>query len=418
MPTIDRHWTNLEKTGFRSLVLFVLLFMLTLSEHTTYLPSLRVWTDVYFEQAVRWTGNYLFQLPEGYTSQLSSDSTGALIHVFNISIIAILLGLSTFRIQFDYPKAWYWFSVVVSYYLALQLLLYGFNKVFKCQFFIPEPNTLYTTVGETPRDLLFWSVMGSAYGYTVFGGVLEVIAGCLLLLKRTRLLGALMAFGILANVVAINFGFNISVKLYSSFYCFLAGLLITAQAKRLYAFFIQNKHISNSLWFPTYTPSQQKIYASTKIFIVWLLFFEALAPYFTNHNFNDDTQTRPAFHGAYTVQSFIQNNIPFPPVEGYAFRWKRAFVHRRGYFIVQTMDDNMQDYHFEYDRQAQLFRLTHPISQEEYWLDYSQPNAQTLLLKGEIDEQEVQIRLSSLNWKQLPLLQQEFHWTIDGLKQG
>jgi len=407
-----------QRFFIRFLWVFILLFIITLTEYTDYLPSLRSWTNPLAEQLVLWSGQYIWHLPKGYIYQLSSDSMGSLIHLFNLILIACLGSViwgCCFPKQ-DYNKLLFGLTVMVRYYLALQLLLYGFNKVFKCQFFIPEPNILYTTVGETPRDLLFWSLMGSAYGYTVFGGLLEVIAACLLLFRKTYLLGALMAFGLLANVVAINFGFNISVKMYSSIYCFLSIILILPHLPRLYAFFIQNQ-LKAPIWQPNWSTSkQQRVYLLSKIIVIWLLFFEGLGPYFATNNFNDDTQERPLFHGAYAVGSFVQNDYSIPPLQTYHHRWKRAFVHRRGYFIVQTMDDKMQDYEFYYDNEQHLFELIHPHTQISTYFEYQQLNPTTLLLTGTLDKQVVQITLQALDWKKLPLLKDEIHWTIDQIR--
>ena len=50
--------------------------------------------------------------------------------------------------------------------------------------------------------------------------LLEILAAVLILIKRTRLMGLLLSLGILINVVAVNFGFDISVKLFSLFFFF------------------------------------------------------------------------------------------------------------------------------------------------------------------------------------------------------
>ena len=180
---------------FRSTFIFVLLFTASFSTPTNYIPSLRRYTDPIFEQLALWTGRFIFKIEEPFIYQLTSDSTGAFIHTFNLIVLACLGACLWKLIQpnLNYAKIGYVFYTYVRYYLALQLFLYGFNKVFKCQFFLPEPNTLYTHIGEAPKDLLFWSAMGSSYFYTVFGGVLEVFAASLLLFRKTYLLGSLMA---------------------------------------------------------------------------------------------------------------------------------------------------------------------------------------------------------------------------------
>lgn len=415
---VSLDWSKYQKYTFRSMIIFVLLFMLTLSEPSNYLPNWRRVTDPFFEYWVQWTATTFFKFKEPFIYQLTSDSMGSLIHVLHLIVVALIGGWIWGQIQqvINYKKIGNWFWSIIAYYLALQLFLYGFNKVFKCQFFLPEPNTLYTTVGETPKDLLFWTVMGASYGYTVFGGVLEVLSASLLLFRKTRLLGALLALGVMTNVVAINLGFNISVKFYASFLWLLAFLLILPYGRQLYAFFITNTLLKKEHWLSA--DNRQKkgtVMVLLKIVIIWMILFESLGPYFVANNFNDDQQQRPPFHGAYEVASFVENGMAYPPLVGYVFRWKRAFVHRRGYFIVQTMDDKMQDYHFRYDIEQQLFSLEHTGDGTTYYLNYTRPESTTLLLEGDLGEGVVQIRLEQLDLEKLPLLQDEFYWTIDAI---
>lgn len=417
VPTLNQS-NKCQQYLWRSNFIFVVLFTGTFSTPTHYIPSLRAYTDPLFEQLVLWTGSFIFRLHEPFIYQLTSDSTGAFIHAFNLIVLAFLGAWIWGQVQpnLNHSKISYVFYTYVRYYLALQLFLYGFNKIFKCQFFLPEPNTLYTRVGEMPKDLLFWSAMGSSYFYTVFGGILEVLAASLLLFRKTYLLGSLMAFGILSNVLAINLGFNISVKLYASFFLFLSFSLIAPYLPSLYAFFIHQRFIKSTIWVPTFaTKKRRLLYSLVKTISIWLLLFESLVPYFKVNNFNDDTQTRPLFHGAYAVTSFIKNELPIPPLVTFAKRWKRVFVHRRGYWIVQTMDDKMQDYHFKYDLDAQQFSLIHTETEIEQHLEYVKSARGDLRLEGNLEGQEIQVQLKQIDWRNLPLLKRDFNWTIDAI---
>ena len=138
-------------------------------------------------------------------------------------------------------------NMVVSFFL----FVYGFNKVFKIQFYIPEPNTLYTPLGQLSKDILFWSSMGSSHSYNLFMGLVEILPALFLLFRRTRMLGAVISFTVLLNVLMINFGFDISVKILSSFLLFLSLVILAPYAKKLFSFFFQvnNKVPSSTLSF-------------------------------------------------------------------------------------------------------------------------------------------------------------------------
>ncbi|MGH1338555.1 MAG: hypothetical protein ACRBFS_20745 [Aureispira sp.] len=410
-------WTTRERFLLYVGMVFTLLFVGTTLGPLQWIPSLRPWLNHSAELAVQWSARVFLGQADDFYSPISSDALGLLIHCFNLLIVALSLGL---LLLFRTPREgeldqWYYgLRTFLSYYIALQLLLYGFNKVFKYQFYLPEPNTLYTTVGETPRDLLFWSLMGTAYGYTVFAGLLEVLAALLLLFRKTRLVGALLAMVVLTHVVAVNFGFNISVKVYSLFYLCFTGVILLPHIRRLYAFLINNQWMPTIDWQPSYKKMPVRVaYASLKTVVVGLLLLESLYPYFQVNNFNDDSRARPAFHGAYQVESFVRNDRSYPDRSIYPDRWQRAFVHRRGYFIVQYMNNKTQDYQLAYDQENGVFEFIHTQTQQRSVVDYDQLSDGSLRLTGVVDGERLEVFLKKLDWQSLPLLQEEFHWIID-----
>jgi uncharacterized membrane protein YphA (DoxX/SURF4 family) len=214
------YWNEGQKALLRFIALFVVLFISSFSFPHIFIPDVGKWLSPFFEKLVVFCGDHLFHIKRPYTQKIISDSTGMYLDVFVVfvlSSVASFVWTAVDRRPRSYDKLLYWFIVLVRYYLAMQLLHYGFNKLFKWQFYIPEPNTMFTTVGDTSPDLLYWSVMGISRPYTVFSGLLEVMAACMLLFKKTSFAGALLALTVMVNVVVINFSYDISVKLYSLF---------------------------------------------------------------------------------------------------------------------------------------------------------------------------------------------------------
>ncbi|MEP6701310.1 MAG: hypothetical protein ABJA85_08335, partial [Bacteroidota bacterium] len=186
-------WTTTRKLLFRFLFVYILLFILTLSFPHPYIPDLPSLIAPFFEQIVQWAGDKIFKIKHPYTSQLISDSTGLYIHLlllFVYSFVITIVWTIIDKRKKSYSILSYWFRVFVSYYLAYYLLSYGLNKLFKWQFYLPEPNTLFTTLGNTYRDLLYWSTMGTSHSYNIFLGSLEIIAAVMLLFRKTRLGGS------------------------------------------------------------------------------------------------------------------------------------------------------------------------------------------------------------------------------------
>ena len=83
--------------------------------------------------------------------------------------------------------------------------------------------------------------MGASESYTMFVGFAEMISGILLFPRKTSTLGALMSIGVLSNVVALNFSYDVPVKLYSSHLLAMAIFVLLPEARRLANFFIFNR---------------------------------------------------------------------------------------------------------------------------------------------------------------------------------
>lgn len=397
--------------------LFVLLFIISFPFTLAYIPNIPSWLSPFFEGLVRWSAATFFNIQQPYTVELLSDSTGLYIHVFNLLVISFLVGivLSFFNKNLNLVKLKYWFNTVVAYYLSLQLFIYGLNKVFKWQFYLPEPNTLFTSVGETHLDLLFWSVMGASYPYTLFSGIIEVLPACLLLFKRTRLVGAIIAFAVMVNVVMINFSFDISVKVFSLFLLLLSLVLIVPYLKKLNRFFIQQKEVDLKKWEPEYSsPKKKNLYVSIKAIVVVLILFEVLSSYYKSANYNDDYAQRPLLHGAYETHRVIVNGDTIVPLLDNEQFIKRVFIHRKGYLITQTIKDKMQDFKLAYGEDNTL-QINNYYNNTSYDLSYDMLNDSIIYFKGEFEKgKEVELMAIRLNPSKLPLLQKEFNWTIDG----
>lgn len=298
----------------------------------------------------------------------------------------------------------YYFNSMISYYLALQLYIYGFDKIFKHQFYFPEPNTLFTSLAYLDKDILFWSSMGSSYSYSLFLGIVEIIPACLLLFNRTRALGGLIAVMIMLQVVAINFSFDISVKLYSLFLLILSLGISWPGLVRIYQILVLHKtpDSASSIFQPSYPTQNQKLtYVLLKAFVISLIFYEALFKYFQTMNFNDNEAPRPFLHGAYSV---IASNT----------NYKRIFIHRRGYLITQDKEDKIKDYALQYDSRNQILYLS-KTGEPNVELRYQYNNKDScLILRGLLNKDSVQLITKLINPDSLPLKKDSFHWTIDG----
>lgn len=135
-------------------------------------------------------------------------------------------------------------TLIFNYYLVLIMLKYGVSKIFKTQFYLPEPNILFTPFGQLDKDILYWSTMGLSYEYNILLGLMEIIPALLMLFRKTRTLGLLILLGVLIHVVGVNFSFDISVKGFSLFLLFLTIMVLRPSFSSIYYFLVQQKRMA------------------------------------------------------------------------------------------------------------------------------------------------------------------------------
>ncbi|MEO6242931.1 MAG: hypothetical protein ABIQ40_16485 [Bacteroidia bacterium] len=393
---------------------FVLLFILSFSFEHEFIPDAGSYFTSFFEQLAAWTGKIFFNLPSDVMYAIESDTTGFYLNALNLLVISFLLSIVwslADKKRTNYEQLAYWFFAFIRFYLAMQLFSYGFNKIFKWQFYAPEPNTLYTAIGNVPNDFLYWSSMGTSRLYVIFSGMAEIVGAALLLFRRTYIAGAIVSLLVMINVLMINFGFNISVKLYSLFLVMLCMLLVIRQGKKLAAFFFSGKTASLEYQYPEFSKRASRIFLLLKIMIIAIIILDPLSLYIRTGNYNDDHDPRPPLHGAYEVKLFVKNSDTLLPLTTDTYRWRRMFVHRRGYLITQQMNDEMISYQSAVDTTRRKLMIDNENT--HCFLDYSQTNDSTLNINGIFFGDTLHLELKKIDLKKLPLLQDDFKWTID-----
>src|SRR6185369_6067831 len=171
----------------------------------------------FWEIIVRFSAKTIFNVT--YPFENTSDSTYAFVQVFIFFIIA-LLGAIVWTVtnlkKKNEETLRYWIMVYVRYFVSFTLLIYATGKFFKYQFPSLNPFFLTMSYGQSSPMTLMWNFMGYSYSYNLFTGLAEAAGAFFLLFKRTTLVGGLILFAVLSNVVMMNFSFDIYVKLEST----------------------------------------------------------------------------------------------------------------------------------------------------------------------------------------------------------
>ncbi|MEM6398267.1 MAG: hypothetical protein AAF741_18090 [Bacteroidota bacterium] len=270
------------------------------------------WTQVIhaiWDAPTAWVANWFtaVESPLG----LSSDSPQLIAWLFLLLIPTWIIGLLIPKQQLDRLP---WISIL-SYFLALIFLRYGLDKLSGGQFPAPDLFVLDTTVGELDSDILYWTTVGSSRSYQWFLGMAEIIPAILLLWSKTRLFGLLLLLPITINIAAVNWCFDISVKV-------LSGLLLATNGWITFLNFRRWKDRENPQqnWWSLQPEVTQKL----RWLILLLISWECVYPYVERGYFYESDATVARYHGIYQ------------PLDSKS-RWSRLIVLRDDYWLIDQV---------------------------------------------------------------------------------
>ncbi|MGB6036203.1 MAG: hypothetical protein WBG42_08040 [Cryomorphaceae bacterium] len=383
------------KTFWQAGLVFSALAMILVPGPLDFFGWQRAFADAVVLPILRFAGGFLFPT-ETWFQEISSDSIYLWLLLALLIPISSVLGFRLFRSE----RGTAFLQILLAYFLSFVLLNYGIDKVFKAQFYLPEPNILFTPFGMLDRDILYWSTMGISYEYNVFLGLAEVLSAMLILFRKTRIVGLLLATSILVNVVAINFSFDISVKAFSSLLLLISLLLLAPFGVSLFRYFFQHKSERvpelPSLYFSRLSSRLSQI---TKITLVAIVLLQAIYPFWNSGVYNDDFAERPFLHGAYRVVNSSDPNL------------KMIFVHRDGYLIFQDHELRMKDFKLEIDpTRNSLMLKDYDGSKTLLGFEHDNYSGHLDLSKSDGD---FYVKSEAVDWQNLPALHRQFHLSID-----
>lgn len=212
----NNHWTSLQNWLFRFASIYLLLYIL---------PVVRLAITFGLIEPVE----YQFSQQVTLFIRLGLSLAGATLWYF----FAQKKPLNTSHI--------YWLKLGLRSFLFLNMMAYGFAKLALIQFSEPTLERLIMPVGELSPMGLLWTFMGYSAVYQIFGGLMEVVGGFLLLFRRTTTLGALLIAGVMSNVALMNFTFDVPVKNLATHLFIFSVILAGFDYKRILNVFVFNK---------------------------------------------------------------------------------------------------------------------------------------------------------------------------------
>ncbi|MDB4873398.1 MAG: hypothetical protein JWL97_4402, partial [Gemmatimonadales bacterium] len=272
---------------------------------------------------------------------------------------------------------------------------------------------LIEPVGNMSPMGLAWTYMGYSVGFNYFTGFAELITGLLLFFRKTTTLGAIVGFVVAGNIMAINYCFDVPVKLLSTFLVLMCLFLMIKDTTRLINFFFRNREALPSNLSPHRFKAKWKNITLTVI--KYLLIAFALISNFDNaisiaKQYGDNAK-KPPLYGIYSVESFVKNKNTLPPLTTDTTRWSKFWITYAGGITIKLMNDSTKFYPATMDTvKHQIVVNNAADTVRVYTLNYTFEKPDIMILKGNWMQDSIAIRMHKLNPKNFPLLKRGFHW--------
>jgi hypothetical protein len=268
--------------------------------------------------------------------------------------------------------------VLLRYYVACMMFIYGVSKVWIGQF---PPLTLARadqTIGEMSPMGMLWTFMGSSPTYTFVTGFVEVLGGVLLLWRRTQVIGAIVVVIAMTQVVLLNFTYDVPVKLFSLQLLAMAIAIALPAARRMMAVALgyaapeAPPRVRGSLRY-------ERVRFAIKTFVLVAIALNMIGYAMFLRSFD---HAPPPLSGSWAVETFEYDGAERAPLITDDARWRKIIVTEYGIWI-RLMTDRRGIL-----RGAQIDPDTHtiivPDGVEKLTWHYEQPDAQHLVLRGEL----------------------------------
>jgi hypothetical protein len=414
-------WSPVRRVAFRFAFSYLALYLfsryLELLEVSLSSSAVAAWYEKPWAAFVQWIGKHLFHV------DAPAQFTGSGDAMFNwlqalcmlaISLVATLVWTLLDRRRTQYARLYDALRVAVQVGLGLILIEYGGLKVVPSQFPRPSLSRLLQPFGDASPMGLMWTFMGASVPYTIFAGLSELVAGLLLMFRRTATLGALVAIPVLTNVVVLNLCYDVPVKLFSLHLLAMAVFLAAPELGRLADLLVLHRPVAPAADRPFFRRRRLQIAALVvegmlaagfTAFILHMGYAELKEFYDTSH---------APLHGVWNVDDLkIDGRARDAPAAPAAedLQWRRLVFDYPTVMSIQLSSDSRRRYGLKLDAAHKTLALTR--RDDPKWksaLAFGRPAADRLTLDGMFDGHRIQASLHRGDSSKFLLVSRGFHW--------
>lgn len=347
-------WSPAYLFAFRALLIFMLIGESELIRQVLTIGSYIDVTPPSLDSLTVWFGDTCFGVD---LSEARPRISGSKMYawMFNATYLTLSLMIAGVWSLIDRrPRAhpilrdglWTLLRMIIAYHM----FAYGFAKVFGLQFPAPSSAVLMSEVGSLPPAELMKVFMGTSQPYSAIAGWAEVIGGVLLCFRRSTLVGALISFGLMVNILAMNVFYNFGMQRLALELTLITLLVMTPHMRNLFSLIVLNRASEPvDLYGPWINLKWRR--AGTVIMGLWCI----AALWSKGSEFYEFSYThgalgpRGALDGTWSVDSMSRDGETLPSMLGSKTRWRSInFDHRPKWTeaTIGMLDSSQARYRF------------------------------------------------------------------------
>lgn len=394
-------WHLARKIAFRFLFVYLVLYCLFPAGFLPFWVTLVNWVAHTFLGVT----DVLYAVPTG-SGDTTIDFVTVFIYLIFSMVVTVLWSVADRRRK-HYARLWAIFFIMLRHYLGFFMLTYGLAKVFPVQFGELSLMRLLQTYGESSPMGLLWTFMAASPAYGMFTGFGEVLAGLLLLFRRTALAGACVVVAIMANVVMLNFCYDVPVKLFSSHLLLIAFIIIAPDFTRVLSFFT-NRAVPAGDSFPLFTtPLLRKLRIIMKC-VVCAAVVAGVVTY--EYLYVNKKPAASPLYGFYDTDVFVHNTDTLAPWDADDVRWKNLIIDDAESFTINYMDNSAVRGVIDADTAKHLLRVMTRDSLVLFTLRYDALEPGYFVFHGKDHKDSVHVAMYRKRETDFLLTSRGFNW--------
>jgi hypothetical protein len=372
-----------------------------------------------FREIVVWTAEHVFRYEKAlvYMASGSGDKVFNWVQAFcllGVALAATCIWSALDRRRADYANLHKWFRVFLRFALAGQLFVYGLMKAIPMQMPFPYLTRLLERFGDFSPMGVLWSSVGASPGYERFVGCAELLAGMLLAIPGTAMLGALICLIDMTEVFVLNMTYDVPVKLFAFHMMLMTTFLLIPERSRLVQFCFRDCAVAR--------PTARRFFAGgranwiavvAQLVFGFLLFGAGLYGAIRDWSKYGGGAPKSPLYGIWNVDEMSIDGIVRSPLLTDYDRWRRVVFDFPESMMFERMDDSIGRFELSFD--AKRGSLVLKKQADKKWrgqLTVYHQEPTRMMLDGQLGQHTTEMRLS-LDRKQFLLICRGFHWIQD-----